>query len=469
MQRASRIGRSPDGDHPVDGGEESAKKHEANPGVVFWDSQTRRYSRWYMAISNSVAENGWALVNCSQLLTLAGPMRPRTRAEMRELAILGDGAMLIRAGKIVSAGSRSHIEGQLDSQTQVIDAGGRVVTPGFVDAHTHLVFAGNRADEFELRCSGITYQEIARQGGGILSTVRRTRAAKEDDLLATAQKHASWFLRGGTTTIEAKSGYGLSLDAERKILRVVQQTGETTPLRCVPTFLGAHEVPEEFVGRTNAYVDLVIEEMLPLVAGEKLARFCDVFCEPHIFDQQAARRILEAARRLGLGLRIHADQFSCSGGAMLAASLGSATADHLEHTDDSSIAALAAAAVQPVLLPGSVYSIGSRHYPPARAMIDAGLAVVLATDFNPGSSPVASMPVVLSLACTQMKMTPAEGLTAATINAAWSLGMADKVGSLEPGKSADFVIHEASDYREIPYFLGTQRPAMVFARGERVA
>ena len=422
-----------------------------------------------MTISNSSPENGWALVNCSQLLTLAGPMRPRVRAEMRELAILRDGAMLIRDGKIAAVGSRSDIEGQLGGQAQIIDAGGRVVTPGFVDAHTHLVFAGNRADEFELRCTGITYQEIARQGGGILSTVRRTRAAKEDELLAIAQKHASWFLRGGTTTIEAKSGYGLSLDAETKILRVVQQTAETTPLRCVSTFLGAHEVPEEFVGRTDAYVDLVIEEMLPVVAREKLARFCDVFCEPHIFDQQAARRILEAARRLGLALRMHADQFSCSGGAMLAASLRATTADHLEHTDESSIAALAAAGVQPVLLPGSVYSIGSRHYPPARAMIDAGLAVVLATDFNPGSSPIASMPVALSLACTQMKMTPAEGLTAATINAAWSLGLADKVGSLESGKSADFVIHEASDYREIPYFLGTQRPTMVFARGVRVA
>jgi imidazolonepropionase len=202
---------------------------------------------------------------------------------------------------------------------------------------------------------------------------------------------------------------------------------------------------------------------------EKLASFCDVFCEPHIFDQRSAERILEAGRRLGLGLRIHADQFSCSGGAMLAAALGASTADHLEHTDTASIAALAAARVQPVLLPGSVYSIGSKHYPPARAMIDAGLAVVLATDFNPGSSPIASMPVVLSLACTQMKMVPAETIIAATINAAWSLGLGKEVGSLEAGKSADFIVHEAGDYREIPYFLGTQRPAMVFAQGRRVA
>jgi imidazolonepropionase len=409
----------------------------------------------------------FAVVNCSQLVTMAGVNRPRVGAELRELAIVQDGAMLIRGGRIEAVGSRSEIEGLSDGQ--VIDAGGRVVTPGFVDAHTHLVFAGNRADEFEMRCSGITYQEIARQGGGIRSTVRRTRAASEDELLDVARKHACWFLRGGTTTIEAKSGYGLSVEAEMKILRVVRQTGESTPLRCVPTFLGAHEVPDEFVGRTDAYVELVIDEMLPLVASHRLAGYCDVFCEPHIFDQQAAGRILLAARRLGFGLRMHADQFSCSGGAMVAASLGAATADHLEHTDAVSIAALAKANVQPVLLPGSVYSIGSRHYPPARAMIDAGLAVVVATDFNPGSSPIASMPVVLSLACTQMKMTPAEGLTAATFNAAWSLNLASEVGSLEPGKTADFVVHEASDYREIPYFLGTQRPAMVFAQGERVA
>jgi imidazolonepropionase len=260
-----------------------------------------------------------ALVNCSQLVTLAGANRPRVGPEMRELAIIQDGAMLIRDARIEAIGTRSNIEALLNSDTQVIDAEGRVVTPGFVDAHTHLVFAGNRADEFEMRCSGITYQEIARQGGGIRSTVRRTRAATESELLATAQKHALWFLRGGTTTIEAKSGYGLTVETEMKILRVVRQTQETTPLRCVPTFLGAHEVPDEFVGRTGKYVELVIHEMLPMVALHKLANFCDVFCEPHIFNQDSAGNILLAARRLGLGLRIHGDQFSCSGGAMLAA------------------------------------------------------------------------------------------------------------------------------------------------------
>src|SRR5580704_5894341 len=214
---------------------------------------------------------------------------------MRELAIVPDGAMLVRGGRVEAVGSRKQIEARLTSDVLVIDAEGRVVTPGFVDAHTHLVFAGNRADEFEMRCSGITYQEIARQGGGIRSTVRRTRVASESDLLATSQKHALWFLRGGTTTIEAKSGYGLTVEAEMKILRVVRETEETTPLRCVPTFLGAHEVPDEFIGRTAAYVELVIEEMLPLVVVEKLARFCDVFCEPHIFDLRSAERILEEA------------------------------------------------------------------------------------------------------------------------------------------------------------------------------
>jgi imidazolonepropionase len=409
-----------------------------------------------------------AVVNCSQLVTMAGPNRPRVGPELRELAMIPGGTLLVERGRIKAAGPHGEVAPFFTSDTEVIDAAGRVVSPGFVDAHTHLVFAGNRADEFELRCTGTTYQEIAKQGGGIRSTVRRTRAASETELLATAQKHASWFLRNGTTTIEAKSGYGLTTEDELKILRVIEQTGKTTSLRCVPTFLGAHEIPDEFTGHTGGYVELVIGQMLPLVANDKLARYCDVFCEPHIFDVAAAGRILEAASRLGFGIRVHADQFSCTGGAQLAARLGAATADHLEHTDEASINALAAAHVQPVLLPGSVYSIGSRHYPSARAMIEAGLAVVLATDFNPGSSPTASMPVVHSLACTQMKMTPAECFTASTINAAHSLNLAAEVGSLEPGKSADFVVHEANDYREIPYFLGAQRPAMVFVKRERV-
>jgi imidazolonepropionase len=237
----------------------------------------------------------------------------------------------------------------------------------------------------------------------------------------------------------------------------------------VPTFLGAHEVPEEFHGDTAAYAELVRREMLPRVADEQLAKYCDIFCEPKVFPAAIAHHVLSAAKRLGFQLRVHADQFTCSGAAQLAAELGAKTADHLEQSDAASIAALHSAGVQPVLLPGSVYAIGSQKYAPARAMIEAGLAVVIATDFNPGSSPTASMAMVMSLACTQMKMTPAEALTAATINAACSLDLEQQVGSLEAGKVADFVVHEASDHREIPYWFGGQRPAMVFASGRRAA
>jgi imidazolonepropionase len=405
-----------------------------------------------------------AVVNCSQLVTLAGPPRPRTGAELRDLAVIPDGAMLIENDRVLQVGSRAEIERLIDANHAVIDAGARVVLPGFVDAHTHPVFAGNRAAEFEQRTTGATYAEIAAAGGGIRSTVRQTRAANEDDLLGSAQRYAGWFLRNGTTTIEAKSGYGLTLDDESKLLRVIARLH---PLRTVATFLGAHEIPDEYRGRKQDYARLVAHEMLPAVAAAKLAEYCDVFCEPSVFSVEESRKILSAARALGLGLRIHADQLSNSGAAALAAELGATTADHLEHTDPRGIAALRAAGVQPVLLPGSVYALGSSRYPAARDMIAAGLAVVLATDFNPGSSPTPSMPMILSLACTQMKMTPAESITAATFNAAASLGRAHEIGSLEAGKLADFVIHDCTDYLEIPYFFGIESARDVFIGGVR--
>jgi imidazolonepropionase len=403
-----------------------------------------------------------AVVGCGQLVTLAGPERPRIGGEMRELAIIKDGAMLIEDGIIQRIGPRPEIEPSIDDDYTVIDAGGRLVMPGFVDAHTHPVFAGNRANEFEQRAAGATYAEIAAAGGGIRSTVGQTRAATEDNLLETTEKYARWFLRNGTTTIEAKSGYGLTPKDEYKLLRVI---GAIQAPRYVPTFLGAHEIPDEFRGNPAAYVDLVVEEMLPEVAIQGLAEYCDVFCEPGIFGIEDSRRILTAARSLGLGLRIHADQLSNSGAAELAAELRAATADHLEYTGESGIAALKAAGVQPVLLPGSVYGLGSTRYANARAMIEAGLAVVIATDFNPGSSPTPSMPMILSLACTQMKMTPAEAITAATINAAWSLGRGDEIGSFEPGKLADFVIHDCADYREVAYFFGVEPAHAVYIEG----
>jgi imidazolonepropionase len=408
-----------------------------------------------------------AVVNCRQLVTLAGPPRPRTGPELRELGIVPDGALLVREGRVAAAGPRSAIEPLLSGAAEVVDAAGGIVLPGFVDAHTHPVFAGNRAGEFEMRLEGATYQEIAERGGGIRSTVRLTREAAEKDLLAGARRYAAWFLRGGTTTIEAKSGYGLSLESELKILRVIRKLGEDGRPRVVPTFLGAHEVPDEYRGRRDAYLDLVIGEMLPAVARERLAEYCDVFCEPSVFPPREARRVLDAARRLGLGLRVHADQFTPDEGACLAAELGAATADHLEATSPAGLEALKAAGVQPVLLPGSVYALGLARYPAAREMIARGLAVVLATDFNPGSSPTASVPMVLSLAATQMKMTAAESIVAATINAAYSLGRGGEIGSLEPGKMADFVIHDCADFRELPYFFGREPARAVYIGGKR--
>jgi imidazolonepropionase len=407
-----------------------------------------------------------AIIGASQLVTLAGPSRPRIGQEARDLAIVREGAMLIRDGRIVQTGARSEIEKLIDADCEIVDAAERVVMPGFVDAHTHPVFAGNRANEFEMRAAGKSYQEIAASGGGIRSTVLKTRAASEDGLFAASRRYCEWFLRTGTTTVEAKSGYGLTLEDEMKMLRVIGRLDAETPLRYVPTFLGAHTVPDEYRDNRSAYVDLILNEMIPLVAREGLARFCDVFCESGAFDVDESRRILQAARACGMGLRVHADQLSLSGGSQLAAELGAMTADHLEYAGQSEISALKSANVQPVLLPASVLLIGSHRYPDARAMIDAGLAVVLATDFNPGSSPTPSMPFVLTLASTQMKMTPAEAITAATINAAYSLGLGDEIGSLEAGKQADFVIHECKDYRELGYFAGIEHPAVVFVKGK---
>jgi imidazolonepropionase len=377
--------------------------------------------------------------------------------------------MLIRDGRIQAVGPRDGIERATPPDAQIVDAAGRIVLPGFVDAHTHPVFAGNRSDEYELRAQGVTYAEIAARGGGIRSTVRRTRQATEAELLTAARRYREWFLRGGTTTIEAKSGYGLDVEAELKLLRVIRQLARDGAARYVPTFLGAHEVPDEYRGRIAAYVDLVINEMLPRVAAERLAEYCDVFCEPNVFPPEQARRVLEAARAHGLGIRIHADQFTADAGAKLAAEMHAATADHLEATGPEGLEALRAAGVQPVLLPASVYNLGSANYPAARRMIDMGLAIVLATDFNPGSSPTASMPMVLSLACTQMKMTPAEAIVSATVNAAYTLRRGADIGTLEPGKRADFAIHDCADYRELPYFFGRETARAVYIGGVCVA
>jgi imidazolonepropionase len=408
-----------------------------------------------------------AVLHVSQVVTLAGPPRPRIGSEMLDLAIVTDGGLLIRDGVVTAVGSSDEIEKRAPG-AEVIDASGCVVLPGFVDAHTHPVFAGTRLDDFERRAKGETYEQIAAAGGGIWSTVEKTRAASEDDLFRRAKKHVQWFLNCGTTTIEAKSGYGLTLEDELKILRVIRRLNQEGPLEFVSTFLGAHAIPPEHQQSPESYVELVIEEMLPRVSSEKLAEFCDIFCEAGYFDLEQSQKILTAAQNFGLKLRAHVDQLTNSGGAKLAAELGATTADHLEKTDEQGIFALKSAGVQPVLLPGSVYALGSTCYPCARDMIQAGLALVLATDFNPGSSPTPSMPMVLSLACTQMKMSPAEAITASTINGAYSLNRGEKIGSLEPGKLANFSIFNCQDYRELAYWFGFVQAHSVYVRGEKV-
>jgi imidazolonepropionase len=409
-----------------------------------------------------------AIVNIGQLVTLAGPARARVGRELGDLAMIDDAALLIEEGRIVATGPYLQVKSKILPESKIIDAERRCVAPGFVDAHTHLVFAGNRAAEFEQRIAGATYQEIAAAGGGILRTVALTRAAAEDKLLETTRRHRDWMLRGGTTTLEAKSGYGLDRDTELKMLRVLRRLNEEGPVRIVTTLLAAHTVPPEYANRRAEYVRFVAEELIPEVAVAGLAEYCDVFCDDHAFTVGETRSVLSAAQRNGLKLRVHAEQFRPGTGADLAAELGAATADHLETATDETLQRLRIAGVQPVLLPGSVFALSRTQYPPARRMVEAGLAIVVATDFNPGSSPVPSMPFMLSLACVEMRLSPAEALSAATINAGYCVGLGDEVGSLEPGKRADFVIHEFTDYRELAYFVAAPARPRVFIGGKEV-
>ncbi|WP_204101317.1 imidazolonepropionase [Occallatibacter savannae] len=431
-----------------------------------------------------------AIVNIGQLVTLAGTARPRVGKALSAFGIIEDAALLVDEGRIVASGRCADLKASIPDRAEIVDAQGRCVTPGFVDAHTHLVFAGNRAAEFEQRIAGVTYQEIAAAGGGILRTVALTRAGSEQELLLASRRHRDWMLRGGTTTLEAKSGYGLDRETELKMLRVIRRLNEEGPVRIVPTLLAAHTVPPEFResgpavmasqvselrpgapeyrGRAE-YVRFVCEELIPEVAAERLATYCDAFCDDHAFTVEETRTVLSAAKRHGLKLRIHAEQFRSGTGADLAAELGGATADHLETATEETLERLRAAGVQPVLLPGSVFALGRREYPPARKMVEAGLAIVIATDFNPGSSPVPSMPFIMSLACVKMRLSPAEALTAATINAAHSLGLGGEVGSLEPDKQADFLIHEFTDYRELAYFIAAPARPRVFIAGREVS
>ena len=417
---------------------------------------------------SDIAPKQFAVVNIGQLVTLAGPARPRVGAEMRELGLIPDAALLIEDGRIAAAGRWSELSKEIAEEVPILDAHQRLVTPGYVDAHTHLVFAGNRAAEFEKRIGGATYQEIAAAGGGIQSTVALTRQASEGELIRQAIQHRDWMLRGGTTTLEAKSGYGLNRETELVQLLVLAALNASGPVRIVPTLLAAHTVPKEFADRRAEYLEMIVAELIPEVARQGLVRYCDAFCDDHAFTVAETRQVLEAAKRHGLGLRLHAEQFRPGTGAALAAELSAATADHLETVTEETLTLLKAAGVQPVLLPASVFCLGRDQYPPARKMIEMGLPVVIATDFNPGSSPVPSMPFIMALSAIMMKMLPAEVLTAATINAAYSLGLGHEVGSLERGKAADFLIHECEDYRELAYYVAAPSRPRVFIAGAEV-
>jgi len=398
------------------------------------------------------------VLNAGALVTLAGPRRPRAGKELSDLAILEGGAVAARGGKILAVGPTAELRRQYAAKV-TIDARGALVTPGLVDPHTHLVFMGTREAEFEMRTAGRPYLEIAGKGGGIHATVERVRAATKAELVRAARPRLRLMLEHGTTTVEAKSGYGLTPEDEVKSLEAIRELG------CVPTFLGAHEVPP---GRPRAdYVREVVEVMVPRAAA--LARFCDVFCEVGVFSVDDARAILEAARRAGMGLKLHAEEFRASGGAELAAELGAASADHLGAVTDRGIRALHRAGTVAVLLPGTTCFLGLERYAPARRMIEEGVAVALGTDFNPGSCTALSLPLIMTLACSQMKMSPAEAWTATTVNAAYAIGEGDRAGSLEPGKRADLVVWDAKDYREVPYSFGVNLARQVVKGGAACA
>ena len=352
-----------------------------------------------------------------------------------------------------------------------MDLGGRVVLPGFVDSHTHLIHAASRAEEYELRIAGASYEEIARKGGGILNSVKKLRAATSDALKKRAHHALKQFAAYGTTTIEAKSGYGLDVASELKILRLHKELAAEQPVDIASTFLGAHVVPAEYLGEPSGvkkYIALLTEELIPEVAQEKLAEFCDVFCDRGAFTREQSAEILQAGKRHRLTPRVHAEQLSRTGAAQLAVKLGAASCDHLEQVNSSDIAALAKSQTVATLLPGCDFHLGLKQYAPARKLIDSGAIVALATDYNPGTSPTVSMPMILSVACSQLRMTPAEAITAATFNAAYALRRDNRVGSLGVGKFADLAIFDVADYREIPYYFGVNTCWMTIKRGVAV-
>ncbi|HEY2117745.1 MAG TPA: imidazolonepropionase [Candidatus Acidoferrum sp.] len=409
------------------------------------------------------------ITGASQLLTLRGTSQRRSDS-ISDLAIIKDGALLIRDSQILAVGTRAKIESNPTARSaEKLDVAGRVILPGFVDSHTHLIHAASRAEEYELKIKGASYEEIARKGGGILNSVKKLRAATSQALKARAASALQEFASYGTTTIEAKSGYGLDVASELKVLSLHKELSSEQPVEIASTFLGAHVVPAEFRKHPDGaekYIRLLIEQLLPEVAAQNLAEFCDVFCDRGAFTREQSEHILQEGQSHGLTPRLHAEQLSNTGATQLAVQLGAASCDHLEQITAADIRALAKSNTVATLLPGCDFHLVLKQYAPARNLIDAGAIVSLATDYNPGTSPTVSMPMILSLACTQLRMTPAEAIAAATINAACALRREKRIGSLEPGKQADLAVFDVEDYREIPYYFGMNRCWMTIKRGE---
>jgi imidazolonepropionase len=411
------------------------------------------------------------ICGASEIVTVRG-RGPRRGVALSNIGVIRDAAILVREGLIVAVAPASKVEKLPESRkAEKLHVGGRVVLPGFVDAHTHLIHAASRAEEYELKIRGASYEEIARKGGGILNSVKKLRAATAEELKRRARGFLGRFAEYGTTTIEAKSGYGLDVTSELRILSLHKELDAEQPLEIVSTSLGAHVVPAEFRGKsggTRRYVELLTEELIPEVAENGLAEFCDVFCERGAFSVGDSRRVLEAGKKRGLVPRVHAEQLSNTGATQMAIAMNAASCDHLEYLKAADIRALGKSRTAAMLLPGCDFHLGLERYAPARELIDAGAIVALATDFNPGTSPTLSMPMILSLACSRLRMTPAEAIAAATINAAFSLGRDQKIGSIEVGKQADLGVFEVADYREIPYYFGVNTCWMTMKRGEIV-
>jgi len=404
------------------------------------------------------------ITNANELLTISGHSeKPKTGDQMDELGIIKNGWLAVSKDKIIACGNLKQVLAQISttSETIQIDATGKVVMPGFIDCHTHLVFGGSREAEFEQRIKGANYLDILRSGGGILNTVRSTRTASKAELIKTSSGHLDTMLEFGTTTVEAKSGYGLTIDSELKQLQVIKELNDLHPIDIIPTFL-VHTTPPEF-SSSQEYVDFVINSMLPRM--QSMAEYCDIFCEQDVFDIEQSRQVLTAAKNLGFKLKIHADQLNDTGGALLAASLYATSASHLDHISNVGIEKMADSGAIAVLIPGASFFLNSDTYPPALDMISKGVAVALATDFNPGSCPTESMQIILTLACLHMNMSPAQAICAATINAAHALDRADTIGSLEVGKQADIIILGVPNFKFIPYHFGVNNVETVIKKG----